>query len=118
MLIVGHGETPDSIKRFKAPDDETIKKQARSFDWTKTHEQAGVGLQSLYENALTNLSISKKEGNFRVYWVGVIDGAEAYRKSPPLASLDAAIELLLLFRNDHEKVKSMARKWKDWEDTQ
>jgi hypothetical protein len=47
--------------------------------------------------------------------MGLVDEEVAFRKSPPLDSVDAAIELLLLFRNDYEKLKSVVREWENAE---
>lgn len=53
-----------------------------------------------------------EDGLFRaIVTFGNNDGVALDAASPPLADVDAAIELLLLLESDREKLKTIARSW-------
>ena len=67
---------------------------------------------------INRLAVTKQKGELRAYREGIMgqeitdyNEEQMYRQSPPLKSLDEAIELLLLFRNDREKLNSMVLEW-------
>jgi hypothetical protein len=120
--IVGDEETTESVKTFPGPGPETITKQIKAIDWTNVQQRPAVGLgRTMDDGTIRNLSVKgtlgapNVDGEFRAYWMGLVDEEAAFRKSPPLDSVDAAIELLLLFVNDYDELKSIVREWENAE---
>jgi len=113
-MIFGDAQT------FPNPDVAAIEKHVRAKNWTNTEERPYLQLARSGANRTSVLKVQgtlgtpNVDGPFRaVLLLYNADGsAWGSAESPPLESVDSALELLLLFRNDVEKLKTVARQWK------
>jgi len=119
--IVGDDETTQSLDMFPDPDVETVNKQVKAIDWTNSQLRPTVALGRTVDGTIRNLAIKgtigtpNVDGEFRAYWMGLVDDDVAFRKSPALESVETGIELLLLFCNEDEKLDSVVLEWEDAE---
>jgi hypothetical protein len=116
-LTVGmiFGET----QTFDNPDSTLIEKHVRATDWKNFQERPYIQLARPGAQRTSVLKVQgtletpNVDGPFRaVLLLYNPDGTPwGAAESAPLESVDAAIDLLLLFRNDIEKLKTVAREW-------
>lgn len=117
LLVAIDDGKASTNKQCATADAKAIREAIESFDWENTpasvklyYDQDRVGFNGL--------EVTKLKGELRAIRTGmkeqtlVDDNSEVLgRKSPPLESLDEAIKLMVLFRNDREKLNSMALEW-------
>ena len=118
------GEETESVQDFPDPDGAVIDEKVRSIDWQNTRLRPCVNLGSSIFERINFIQIKgglgtpNTDGPFRAYWAGEEDGEDGkvsfYRQSPPLDSLDTAIDLLVSFRNDDQKWRTLVQ-WSDVE---
>jgi hypothetical protein len=105
-------------QKIPNPDEALIKKHVRETDWHNAQQRPLVHLARVDASGATfvklqgTLGTPNVDGAFRAIVIG-IDGNRTTlgAESPPLESPDAAIELLLLLRNDPQKLRTLAAQW-------
>lgn len=103
----------ESTKMFQSPTAAQIEEQVRAQDWANAQRWPYIGLSRTAANKLGRMSLqgqlgaSAPELALRADWAGVEGDQEFLRRSAPLASLDAAIQLLLAFHSNDPKLQSM-----------
>jgi hypothetical protein len=79
-------------------------------EWRPNVKLAREGAGSSYIRLVGSLGAPNTDGLFRAVGSGILDPGWS-GESPPLESVDAGLELLLLFRNDPEKLKTLVGAW-------
>ena len=103
-------------KTFLDPTAAQIEEQVRAQDWKNAMRRPHVGLAKTTQGRIAVVRVEgvlgapDPEAALRAKWIGVDGEQEFLRRSPPLESLDAAIQLLLAFRNDDPNLKTLT----DW----
>lgn len=119
--IVDDEETTESLHQFPDPDAATVRKHVTNIDWTNPQVRPCVGVTRPADGSVNQILIKgtlgkpNADGELRAYRLGVIDNEVAFRISPPLESVDAAVDLLLLFLHDDSTLPHMVEHWEDAE---
>ncbi len=116
MTVYVNFDDPD-MQTFPSPDAAIIEKQVRAMNWQNAQQRPYVHLARIDASGGSYLKLKGTQGTpntdgiFRAIGYG-IGGPNWAGESPPLESVDAGLELLLLFRNDPQKLRTLIGGWK------
>jgi hypothetical protein len=103
------------MQRMSNPDAAQIEKLVRGMNWQNPQQRpyvhlARVGNGGSYLRLQGTQGTPNTDGIFRAIGSGILDAGWS-GESAPLESVDAGLELLLLFLNDPEKLKPLLGEW-------
>jgi hypothetical protein len=117
-LTVGYLLEGNSLQTIKNPDAETIEKHFRAIDWQNADRPGFIRLLRPGAKGPSYVIVKGtlgKPDTDKVFMGGAIlpnaDESLSVAAESPLETVDAGFELLTLFQNDMEKLRTVARQW-------
>src|SRR5262245_32592176 len=105
-----------NMQTYANPDSATIEKHVRAMNWQNPQQRPYVHLSRVDASGGSYVKLQGTQGTpntdglFRAVGYGIA-GPNWAGESPPLESVDAGLELLIMFLNDPQKLMALAAGW-------
>ncbi len=119
-LTLTAGQVFGETKTFQNPDAATAEQQVRALNWQNLKERPLIQLARVYDSGDKSVTLKvqgtlgapNEDGLMRA---GIIiydpKSGNVAAESPPLESIEGAIELISIALNDPEKLRTIGKQW-------